>query len=77
MNSTHPPAEEIAKVADKEWRAYIEPLLPLGEQIARMYPPAADPQIRQELFRFMYSELGAGYMQLVYASPEYPDFVPN
>ncbi|MET0659470.1 MAG: hypothetical protein ABW110_15090 [Steroidobacteraceae bacterium] len=77
MNAPNPQTEEIAKIADKEWRAYIEPLLPLGEQIARMYPPAADPQIRQEMFRFMYSELGAAYLQLIYASPEYPDFVPN
>ena len=63
--------------ADKEWRAYIEPLLPLGKNMAKAFPPARDPQVRAEMFRFMYSELGAGYMQLVYASPEYPDFIPN
>jgi hypothetical protein len=70
-------ADDTAAIADKEWRAYIEPLLPLGERIAKRFPQARDAQIRQEMFRFMYSELGAGYMQLVYASPEYPDFVPN
>lgn len=77
MKQSQPDAEERARIADKEWRAYIEPLLPLGGEIAKMYPPATDPQIRQEMFRFMYSQFGAAYMQLVYASPEYPDFVPN
>lgn len=63
--------------ADKEWRSYIEPLLPLGADIARIFPQAKDKQIREEMFRKMYSDIGAGYMQLVYANPSYPDFIPN
>ena len=70
-------AADAATAADKEWRAFIAPLLPLGKDMAKAFPPAQDPQVRAEMFRFMYSQLGAGYMQLVYASPEYPDFIPN
>lgn len=77
MALSDPSKEVLANIADKEWRAFIEPLLPLGREIARMYPPAADPQVRAEMFSFMYSELGAGYMHRIYASPEHPDFIPN
>jgi hypothetical protein len=70
-------ADNTVAAADKEWRAYIEPLLPLGKNMAKAFPQSKDPQVRAEMFRFMYSELGAGYMQLVYANPEYPDFIPN
>ena len=70
-------AADYTAQADKEWRAYIEPLLPLGKKLAKMFPQSEDPQVRQEMFRFMYSQLGAAYMQLVYASPKYPDFIPN
>lgn len=69
--------KDTIAAADKEWRSYIEPLLPLGGKVARLYPSAKDPQVRAEMYRFMYSELGAGYMQLVYANPQYPDFIPN
>ena len=69
--------KDTVAAADKEWRAFIEPLLPLGARMAKAFPPAKDPQVRAEMFRFMYSELGAGYLQLVYANPEYPDFIPN
>ena len=70
-------ASDYVKDADKEWRAYIEPLLPLGKTLAKAFPAAKDPQVRQELFRMMYSEFGAGFMQLSYANPQYPDFIPN
>jgi hypothetical protein len=69
--------QDYIKQADEEWRAYIEPLLPLGAELAEAFPPSQDPQVRAEMFRFMYSNLGAGFMQLVYASPKHPDFVPN
>ena len=68
---------DYVKQADKEWRAYIEPLLPLGKTLAKKFPQAKDEQARAELFRFMYSEFGAGYMQLIYANPRHPDFIPN
>ena len=69
--------DDYAAQADKEWRAYITPLLPLGERVAEVFPQAKDPQLRQEMFRLLYSQLGAGFMQLAYANPRYPDFIPN
>ena len=56
--------EHDATAIDTEWRALIAPLLPLGSRLAKEFPQAADPLLRQELFRFIYSELGAGFMQL-------------
>ena len=35
-----------------------------------------DPQLRQELNRFMYSAVAWGYFGLVYADADYPDFWP-
>ncbi len=68
---------DFVALADKEWRAYIEPLLPLGARIAKVYPPASDPQLRQEMFRLMYSEIGSGYMHRVFSNSEHPDLIPN
>jgi hypothetical protein len=70
-------SKDMIDIADKEWRAYIEPLLPLGGRVAEVFPQAEDPQLRQEMFRMLYSELGAGFMHLVYESLEHPDFIPN
>lgn len=71
------PGTDYVAQADQEWRAYIEPLLGIGARVAKLYPPAIDPQVRQEMFRLMVSEIGSGYMHRVYASPEYPDLIPN
>lgn len=68
---------ETVALADREWRALIEPLLAVGANTAAVFPPAEDKALRYEMHKFLYSQLGAGYMQLVYASPEYPDFIPN
>ena len=69
--------EHDATAIDTEWRALMAPLLPLGSRLAKEFPQAADPLLRQELFRFIYSELGAGFMQLAYANAEHPDLIPN
>ena len=63
--------------ADREWRAYIEPMLGLGAQVAAMWPETHDdPQLRQELHWFLYSEIGAGFMTVAYADDRRPDFFP-
>lgn len=69
--------DKTVAAADKEWRSYIEPLLPIGGRVAKVYPQGADPQLRQEQLRMLYSELGAGFMHLVYEDIEHPDFIPN
>ena len=70
------PTQDMAAV-DNEWRALITPLLPLGARLAEQFPQAAEPLLRRELFRFIYSQLGAGFMHLAYANAEHPDRIPN
>jgi hypothetical protein len=69
-------ASYIKSVAAQEWRSYIEPLLPLGEQMVPLMADPQDPLLRQELYRMMYSELALGDMTMFLGDPQYPDFVP-
>lgn len=69
--------ESPIATADREWRGYTERLLELGAQVAEMWPEVHDdPQLRQELFWFLYSEIGAGFMTVAYANDHHPDFFP-
>jgi hypothetical protein len=75
-NAAPAPTAAVSADAAREWRDYVEPLLPIGEKmLAKMRDPN-DPQLRQELYKFLYSQIAAAYVGLVYASPEYPDFWP-
>lgn len=65
------------EAADREWRDYIEPLLPLGRQVAEMWPEVNDdPALRADLLWFLYSEIGAGFMTVAYANDHHPDWFP-
>lgn len=76
MDDLTPPHPAIAS-ADREWRGYIEPMLDLGAKVVEMWPETHDdPQLRQELLWFLYSEIGAGFMTVAYASDRHPDFFP-
>ena len=59
-----------------EWPAYIEPLLPLGERLTAKMTGAGDPQLRQELYKLMFSQISSAYIGLLYADPQHPDFWP-
>ena len=48
-------AEDTVAIADAQWRAHVERVLPLASRLAEAFPQAADHQLRQEL--------GAGFMQ--------------
>lgn len=69
-------AADGATTADREWRAHVEPLAPIGGRMAALMRDPNDPQLRQELYKFLYSQIGAAYFGLVFASPEHPDFWP-
>jgi len=58
-------AEDASTVADREWRAYLEPLAPIGARMAEMMPNPGDPQLRHELYRFLYSQMAAAYIGLL------------
>ena len=77
FGSSYTKAEDgIHATTEKEWRALIEPLAPIGGRMGAMLRGVEDPQLRQELYKFMYSQIGAAYFGLLYASPEHPDFWP-
>ena len=70
-------SDPASDTADREWRAYIEPMLPLGRQVAEMWPEVNDdPQLRADLLWFLYSEIGAGFMTVAYANDHHPDWFP-
>jgi len=60
----------------KEWRAYVEPLAPVGERLTGLLSDPRDPQLRQEMYTHLYSVLAQGYFGLVHADAEYPAFWP-
>lgn len=69
-------ATDINTIADQEWRGYIEPLLPIGGRLVTQINQPDDAQLRQELYRATFSALATGYMAMLLADPEHPDFVP-
>ena len=60
----------------QEWRSAVEPLLPLGEKMAAKLVDPDDPQLRHELYRFLYSQIANAYMGLLYYDINHPDFLP-
>ena len=79
MNTTRTDSIAIspeASDASNKWASYIERLIPLGDAMADQLTEPQDPQLRQELFDLIYSQIAQGYMGLVYADPKYPSFYP-
>src|SRR5215470_15421767 len=66
-----------AQTTHKEWPAFIEPLMPLGDRLAEKMTGADDPQLRAELYKLIYSQISSGYLALLYADPKHPDFWPS
>lgn len=51
-------------------------MMPLGEKVVPLMSNANDPLLRQELYRALFSGMSAGYMSLLFADAEHPDFWP-
>lgn len=67
-----------ANAADKplpEWRDYMSVLTAAGEGIGTAYD-ASNPQVRQEAWNILFSEISRGYLNLVATDPDHPEFVP-
>lgn len=60
----------------KEWRSLIEPLLPIAERLAPLVNDIDDPQLRHEMYQFIYSQISMGYIGAGYSDPRYPEFWP-
>ena len=63
--------------AAREWPPFIEPLLAVGPRLEAWLDDPRDAQVRQELYQFIFSQISAGYIGLLHASPEHPDFWPS
>lgn len=61
---------------DKTWRSYVAGLPGLEEKFVGMLRDPDDPQLRQQLFKFMYQNLSWGYFTRVQQDESYPDFWP-
>jgi hypothetical protein len=70
------PHDDIHAVADREWRSYVEPLLPIGERLASLIKEPEDDQLRQELHKAAFSALASGYLAMLNSDGDHPDFVP-
>lgn len=68
--------DKINETAEKEWRAYIEPLLPIGQRLVAQINEPEDAQLRQEIYKAAFSALSVGYLALLNSDPDHPDFVP-
>ena len=66
----------ITSVAAQEWRAYVDPLAPIGERTVALMSNPEDPQLRQEAYSLLFMSLSAAYMGLLHADAEHPDFWP-
>jgi len=69
-------ALQAMPAVSKEWRAITEPLLTLGDRIAPLAGDVDSPQLRYEMYQFIYSQIAQGYIGSNYADPEHPDFWP-
>ena len=68
--------DDNSSIAAKEWRAYVEPRLPISERLIPQINEAEDPQLRQEIYKAAFSALAGGYPALLNGDPDHPDLVP-
>jgi len=68
---------DAAATAAREWQAYIEPLLPLGERLVAQMSAPEDPRLRREMYRLLFSGISMGYMGLFLQDSDHPDLWPN
>lgn len=59
-----------------EWPQILERLEPVADRLLARTRDPEDPIVRQELSQMMMAALTGGYLGLVYADPDYPEFVP-
>ena len=67
---------DIAATIDREWKSYIEPLLPLGAKAASLMSNPDDPQQRYELYQQLFKMMSAAYLGMFVGDEAHPDFWP-
>lgn len=59
-----------------DWADYLEAMKPAGAQVLATTLNGEDPRDRQDTWRLMMATLAQAYQQVVYADPNYPEFIP-
>ncbi len=67
---------DTAATIDREWRSYVEPLLPLAGKATSLMSNPDDPQQRQELYQQLFKTLSMAYMAYFVGDAAHPDFWP-
>ena len=61
---------------EKDWPTYTDLLAPFVARLPGLPSDLKDPQLRQEFYKWLYSQAAQGYFGLLYQDTEYPDFWP-
>jgi hypothetical protein len=67
---------EMGSASSTVWPSYTDVLAPYAQNLAGLPSSLEDPQLRQEFYRWLFSQAAQGYFGLIYQDPEYPDFWP-
>ncbi len=68
--------QAMLNTVSSEWRSFIEPLQSIVEEVAPLVNDLEDPQLRHEMYQFLYSHISMGYIGVAHADPRYPEFWP-
>lgn len=63
-------------VVAKEWRSYVEPLIPLGSAMTGLIPDPADPLLRHEMYSQLFHRISTAYMGGFFDDSRHPEFWP-
>ena len=69
-------ADDNESLVSKEWNSYIGPLQPIAEKLAANLTDPQDPQLRREMYRALFAGISVGYLGLLNADAQHPDFFP-
>jgi len=68
------PQDTVSNLWD--WADYLEAMKPIGDQVLATTRNPENPQDRQDTWRLLMATLAQAYQQVVYADPDYPEFIP-
>jgi len=61
----------------EEWNGFVQELSGKGDRSFALLGDKADTQLRQELNNQLLTSLVHGYIGMIHADPEYPEFIPS
>jgi hypothetical protein len=76
MSDGTAPRPAPADVISAEWAAIVGALNPIASRLSGKLVDTLDPQLRQEYYQAILSQVVGGYLGLLSPHPRYPDFWP-